>query len=178
MVCQNASQYVRDRASTAPARHLRQHEEKLLVPLYDGDQLVNLQRIGLEGDKRFLYGGKIVGCSSSLGPVSDRIQIVEGWAAACTIFGCTGQHTAAAMSAGNLKAVALHYRRRYPDLPITIAADNDRCTPGNPGIKHGTEAARAVNGQLVWPTFPDGADGPPATFWLSVKQAGIRTLFL
>jgi putative DNA primase/helicase len=142
-----------------PDHHLRQHEDELLIPLYDGDQLVNLQRIGLEGGKRFLFGGKIVGCSSSLGRISEQIQIVEGWATAFTIFSCTGQHTAAAMTAGNLKAVALHYQRRHAGIPITISADNDRFTPGNPGIRYGTEAARAVNGKVVWPTFPNGADG-------------------
>jgi putative DNA primase/helicase len=155
-----------------PAHHLRQHDEALLIPLYDGDRLVNLQRIGPEGDKRFLFGGKVAGCSSPLGRISEQIQIVEGWATACTIFSCTGQHTAAAMTTVNLKAVALHYQQRYPELPIIIAADNDRFTSGNPGIKYAKEAARAVNGHVVWPIFPDGVDG---TDWNDLANMGAST---
>ncbi len=36
---------------------LRQRGDELLVPLYSGGVLVNLQRIAPDGSKRFLFGG-------------------------------------------------------------------------------------------------------------------------
>ena len=145
-----------------PPRHLRQVGDHLLVPIHEGDRLVNLQKIAAAGQKRFLPGGRITGCCSSLGRVASVIYICEGWATACTLFSHTGQHTAAALTAGNLKAVALAYRVRYPSHRIVIAADNDRFTPGNPGLEKAKEAAIAVGGDYVCPFFPDDA---PGTDW-------------
>jgi putative DNA primase/helicase len=147
------------RQKDIPSRHLRQVGDCLLIPLYEDDRLVNLQKINEAGEKRFLPGGKITGCCSPLGRVATAIYICEGWATACTLFSHTGQHTVAAMTAGNLKAVALAYRGRYASHRIVIAADNDRFTPGNPGLMKAMEAASAVGGEYVSPTFPEGAAG-------------------
>ncbi|WP_443701364.1 toprim domain-containing protein, partial [Pseudomonas sp.] len=49
---------------------LRQRGDELLVPLYSGGVLVNLQRIALDGGKRFLFGGRVRGCYSPMGRIA------------------------------------------------------------------------------------------------------------
>lgn len=145
------------KAKHIPALSLRQSGELLLVPLRDIDgNLVNLQIINGAGEKRFLKGGLITGCFALTGaielPSDGEVYIAEGFATAATIASTLLLPVVAAMNAGNLKSVALAIRNTYPRLAIVIAADNDHRTPGNPGIKKGTEAARAVQGALSWPS--------------------------
>lgn len=40
-------------------------------------------------------------------------------------------------------------------MPIILCADNDRFTPGNPGVTKAREAAIAVDGYLTVPRFDD-----------------------
>ena len=139
--------------------NLRQRGDELLVPLYANGQFVNLQRIGPDGSKRFLSGGKVQGCYSPIGTIKhdQPLCICEGWATAATLHQ-SGYIVAAAMNAGNLKPVALALRARYPDLQLIIAGDDDRQTNGNPGRTFANAAAVAA-GALV--TFPDwSADAP------------------
>jgi len=44
---------------------------------------------------------------------------------------------------------------KFPELRLVICADDDRETPGNPGVTHATAAARAVGGFLAVPKFPE-----------------------
>lgn len=139
-----------------PAFCLRQAGPVLLVPLRTIDgELVNLQRIYADGDKRFLPGGRIKGCFALVGrriPETGELYIAEGWATAVTIHQSLRVPVVAAMNAGNLKPVALAIRERYPRLALVVAADNDHKTEGNPGITKGREAKEAVQGALTWPT--------------------------
>lgn len=142
---------------------LRQHQDELLVPLYLDCVLVNLQRIGADGGKRFLRGGRITGCYSLLGSITPgcRLYVCEGWATGASIHESTGSPVACAMSASNLKSVAMAVRAKYGDLiDLVIAGDDDRQTPSNPGRAAAMAAALAA-GALV--TFPDWlADAPPS----------------
>lgn len=58
-----------------------------------------------------------------------------------------------AFNAGNLLAVAKAMREKFTGLPLILCGDDDRHTPGNPGLTKATEAARAVGGLLVIPSF-------------------------
>ena len=140
---------------------LRQHRDRLLVPLYCDGQLVNLQRIATDGGKLFLAGGQVKGCYSPLGIISaDRpLLICEGWATGATLHQYSGAAVACAMNAGNLMAVARALRARYPSANIQIAGDDDRQTDGNPGRTAATAAALAIGSQIVFPHWPD--DAPP-----------------
>lgn len=139
---------------------LRQHGDELLVPLYSAGLLVNLQRIGMDGAKRFLSGGQVKGCYSPLGSLGNGpLYVCEGWATAATLHQHSGSPVAAAMNAGNLKPVALAMRARYPAAEIVIAGDDDRQTEGNPGRTAATIAALAVDGLVTFPDWP--ADAPP-----------------
>ncbi|KFJ92614.1 topoisomerase [Pseudomonas sp. 1-7] len=140
---------------------LRQRGDVLLVPLYHGGELVNLQRIGADGDKRFLSGGRVKGCYSPLGIITadQPLFLAEGWATGATLHAETGHPVACAMNAGNLKPVALALRAKHPGAQIIIAGDDDRQTEGNPGRTAANAAAVAVGGQVVFPEWPD--DAPP-----------------
>lgn len=46
--------------------------------------------------------------------------------------------------------------RKFPALPIVLAADDDHATEGNPGLTAARAAALAVGGLLVVPQFPAG----------------------
>ena len=139
---------------------LRQRGDELLVPLYSGGVLVNLQRIALDGGKRFLFGGRVRGCYSPMGRIAPGkpLCICEGWATGATLHQDGGYTVACAMNSGNLKPVALALRAEYHTTEIIIAGDDDRRTDGNPG-RTAANAAAAIAGCLV--TFPEWpADAP------------------
>ena len=141
---------------------LRQLREMLLVPVRDqGGVLHTLQFIGSDGNKRFLTGGRISGCYCAIGRVSDTLLLAEGFATAATLHQATGHAAAACFSCGNLLAVAQALRGKFPSLRLVLCADNDRATPGNPGLVKATEAARAVGGWLAVPVFEPEAHSCP-----------------
>ncbi len=139
---------------------LRQRGDELLVPLYAGGVLVNLQRIASDGGKRFLFGGRIKGTYSPLGRITPGkpLCICEGWATGATLHE-SGYTVACAMNAGNLKPVALALRAEYQTTEIIIAGDDDRLTDGNPGRAAANAAAAACGGLVTFPEWP--ADAPP-----------------
>lgn len=134
---------------------VRQKDTRLLVPMYYDGQLCNIQQIDLHGNKRFLKGGRVSGCYMPIGRLSGHIYICEGYSTGCSLHEHTGAAVVIAFNAGNLKAVAKAMRLKYPDIKITIAADNDTGTKGNPGLTKGREAAAAVGGDLIYPDFSD-----------------------
>lgn len=137
----------------------RQLRELLLIPARDvHGTLHTLQFISPDGAKKFLSGGKISGCYFAIGRPLDSILVCEGVATGATLYAATGRAVAIAFSAGNLQPVATALRGKFPDLSLIIVADND-VTPGNPGVTHATQAARAVGGLLAVPRFEGVAHG-------------------
>lgn len=136
----------------------------LLVPMRDTDRkLWNVERINPADtkDKRGLPGGRRTGLYFTMGKPQGVLILCEGFATGASIHEASGHAVAVAFNAGNLKAVAVALREKYPNLKMVIAADDDVQTTGNPGITKGKEAARAVGGFLAVPDFgddrPDGA---------------------
>jgi len=138
---------------------LRQHGDALLVPLVRNGVLANLQRIYLDGSKRFLSGGIVTGCYSPLGVITPGapLYVCEGWATGATIHADTGAAVACAMNAGNLRPAALALREKHPHASLIIAGDDDRQTEGNPGRMTANAAAVAVGGLVVFPLWPQDA---------------------
>lgn len=135
--------------------NLRQHGDVLLVPLTYGGQLVNLQRIRPDGDKRFLFGGMVKAVSSLLGSVTNGqpLYVCEGWATGATIHADTGAAVACAMNAGNLLAVGQQLQRQHPDAVPIVAGDDDRQTEGNPGKTAAINVAATLGCGLVLPPW-------------------------
>lgn len=139
---------------------LRQTGDVLLVPLSRGGRLVNLQRIGLDGGKRFLSGGMVKGACAPLGMIrpGQPLYLCEGLATGATLHEATGAAVACAMNAGNLLPAGQRLQRLHPDAVLIVAGDDDRQTDGNPGRTAAIKAAATLGCGLVLPPWP--ADAP------------------
>jgi putative DNA primase/helicase len=134
----------------------------LIVPLYDVEtnELVNLQRIAPDGTKLFLKGGQITGAGCPIcltDEPTSRMFICEGYATAASVHHITHQPVIAAMNAGNLLPVAKAVMKRWPDVEIVIAGDDDWLTEQetgtNPGKLKAIEAANAIGAKVSFPPF-------------------------
>lgn len=139
------------------AHGIKQDGDVLLVPLRDtAGTLHSVQTITLDGDKRFR--GRMKGCYHAIGKPTGCIVVCEGFATGATIHEATGEAVAVAFNAGNVTRVATALHKKYPELAIILAADDDHQTEGNPGLSAAHDAALAVGGFVVAPQFP--ADRP------------------
>jgi putative DNA primase/helicase len=128
--------------------------EKLLIPMRGTAGTVHsLQTIATDGTKMFMSGGRVKGCYFGIGKPKGALIVCEGFATGASIHECTGHAVAVAFNAGNLEAVALALRSKYPTLKIIIAADDDHQTPGNPGMTKATAAVQATGATLAVPVF-------------------------
>lgn len=138
-----------------PVPGLKLYKGALVVPLYgEGGKVVSLQFIDADGNKRFLTGGRKKGCFFSIGKNADKpLAICEGLATGLSVYECTGFPVLVAFDAGNLLSTAEMSRVQYPEREITLAADNDTKTDGNPGVTKATAAALAIGGSLAIPRW-------------------------
>lgn len=146
----------------------------LIIPMYHGDDLVNIQTIAPNGYKLFLTDGAVTGAYHIIydkATVDDGILLLcEGYATGVTLFNAmNGTYpVAVAFNANNLTPVAVSLREQYPLHRILISADNDDTkareamvrdiTDGkipkplneyNTGLREAKKAAEAVNGELI-----------------------------
>jgi putative DNA primase/helicase len=130
---------------------IRHSRGSLLIPIYsESRELVNLQFIDADGNKRFLSGGKKKACFSVIGESTgiSRLLICEGWATGASLHEELGVFVIAAMDAGNLEPVAQAARRLFPNAKIIIAGDNDDHGKGQTEAR---KAALAVGGKVLIP---------------------------
>lgn len=136
----------------------------LMVPVQNAERdLRGLQFISPDGQKRFLRGMEKSGNFHLVSePGKDlsqgEILLAEGYATGASLHVATGKPVAVAFDAGNLEPVARKLRERYPNVAITICADNDHQhkrgnEPWNKGVAMAQDAARAVGGKVVAPVF-------------------------
>jgi len=144
---------------------IRQIDDNLLVPLRLNCAIQSLQFISPEGEKKFLYGGRVAGCHYGLGIPRNTLLIAEGVATGCTLAEVLELGVSVAFNAGNLKSVAIDLARRYPQSRIIVCADNDVRTVGNPGLRYAHEAAAAVGGKYIAPQFSMRALVEPLSDW-------------
>ena len=131
-------------------------DDKLLIPMRDTTGTVHsLQTITPDGIKMFMSGGRVKGCYFAIGKPKGALIVCEGFATGASIHECTGHAVAVAFNAGNLEAVAVALRNKYPTLKIIIAADDDDQTPGNPGMTKATAAVQAAGGILAVPVVKE-----------------------
>ncbi|MFM5788745.1 DUF927 domain-containing protein [Aeromonas veronii] len=123
----------------------------LVVPLWDeAGELVNVQLINTEGDKRYLPGGQKAGAFHRIDG-GELVAVVEGYASGLSVQVATGATVYCAMDAGNLLAVAQIARRQHPKARLLLCGDNDEGTKGNPGKAKAEHAAAAVGGLVALP---------------------------
>ena len=148
---------------------------RLLVPMRDIEgKLWNVQHIDPRGNKRFLRGGRVTGTFHRIGrPVDQTLVICEGYATGSTLHESTGHAVSVAFNCNNLKPVAKALRSKYPDARLIVAADNDRHTPGNPGLTKAAEAALAVGGRVAVPEFDDDEPGTDWNDWHNNRREAL-----
>ena len=154
--------------------HGIRQDSALLIPLRDtAGKLHSLQTITPEGDKRFK--GRMKGCYHSIGskPPGVCLVIAEGYATAASIHEATCWPVAVAFNTGNLGPVAVALHHKYPGLTLVIAADDDWCTAGNPGLSAAKAAALSVGGLIVVPQFPAGRPAKATDFNDLAALAGL-----
>ena len=128
--------------------------DKVLISMRDTAGTVHsLQTIAQDGTKMFMSGGRVKGCYYGIGKPNCALIVCEGFATGASIYECTAHAVAVAFNAGNLEAVAVALRSKYPILKIIIAADDDHQTPGNPGITKATAAAQTTGAFVAVPVF-------------------------
>lgn len=145
----------------APQIVVRQSGPELLIALHTmATACCNLQKIYPDGSKRFLPGGRLEGAFWYSGPRAGGpiIAIGEGFATMAAVRLATGLPVVAAMTAGNLEAVALAFHARFPAARLILCADMDVSRmAGNIGLAKANAAAAAVPGALVArPPMPPG----------------------
>lgn len=143
--------------------------KSLVVPLCDiSGKLWSLQIIASTGDKKFLKGGKKKGCFHSLGVLdtSSQIYVCEGYATAASLYEATEITIIVAFDAGNLESVVRAIRQKYPDISITIAADNDQWNEVNTGLEAARAVAKKHTAQVIYPEFAGAieTDSKPTDF--------------
>lgn len=148
----------------AQAHGSLQYGDVLINALRDLDGVThNVQTIAADGTKRFLFGGRKKGLFCVISDLPDvfalmnpeGVYLCEGWATGASLYEAYGLPVLVAFDAGNLLSVAQAYRARYPNIPITLCADNDRKTPINTGVTKAHEvAAKVVGVDVMIPEFP------------------------
>jgi putative DNA primase/helicase len=141
----------------------------LLVPALRYDhapaQLVGLQKIFDDGQKRFSAGMAKEGAACRLGDApkdGDTLYLCEGYATGGSVRAALEYKGAVfvAFDAGNLVPVARILRAQYPASTLVVCADNDHATDGNPGLTKANEAAKVFgNARVVMPVFAGDATG-------------------
>ena len=145
-----------DRKGIAPGIS-RQYVGALVLPVVDfTGALHGLQFIDEQGQKRFISGmakaGYFIPVTGMPSP-DTRLLICEGFATASTLATLSpGAVVLAALDAGNLQAVAVEARRRFPHIDLVVAADADPV-----GMEKAKSAAVASRAKWIWPRFPKDA---------------------
>ena len=143
------------------------HQEKgsLLIPLFNVDgEMVNIQSINANGEKRFTKGAKKKGCFYLLGDVTDTIIFCEGYSTGASIYEATKIATAICFDSGNLKPVALELSSKHPNAKLLIAGDDDSHNEVNTGRIKACETATHVGGSVVFPVFDEHERDNPTDF--------------
>ncbi|MCF5747786.1 LPD7 domain-containing protein [Pseudomonas tremae] len=148
------------RKGIPPTPDIRQTRNgALVVPFFNASgTFKTLQYIPPEGEK-FLFKDApkqehflVVG--GSLDPVNP-ILYAEGYATARSLNLATGLPVVMTIDAGNMVAVAKVLHQQYPDSRHLFMADFDHAKDVNKGLIMANEAAIAVGGQVLYPTFND-----------------------
>lgn len=144
-------------------------------------ELSSLQFIQPDGSKKLLSGGakqeRFIPVTGASGIEPETVLICEGWATGATLAASMPDALVlAAIDAGNLPAVAVATRQRWPACDLIVCGDDDRKTEGNPGATAARKAAELSAARVALPEWPKGcpvhlSDFNDLATWLNeVKQ--------
>lgn len=122
--------------------------ELLLVPVYKNGELVNVQKIKVNKEKRPIYGGDMARVCHVIEGKPKLIAVVEGFATGVTVSRMTGATVYVAFNTGNLSPIAKQARDEHPDATLIMFCDNDK---HGAGLKCAEEAAIPANAKIALP---------------------------
>ncbi|OGS40514.1 MAG: hypothetical protein A3K77_00785 [Euryarchaeota archaeon RBG_13_31_8] len=132
----------------------KEWKNNLIIPIYNfNKELVNLQLINKDGQKKFLSGGQVKDCACSISGDRKTICLCEGFATGASIFEATGYQTIIAFNASNLAEISTIIKNKYQTSKIIICADNDHLKENNVGLKTGEEIVSKINDAIL--RFPE-----------------------
>ncbi|MEQ1484529.1 toprim domain-containing protein [Methyloglobulus sp.] len=131
----------------------RLYKGSLAIPLMnEANEIVNLQFIHADGNKRFLSGGRKKGCYYLLGGDGSKLLVAEGFATACSLNEQTFYAVYVAFDAGNLTDVAVLATKQTAksnlSTEVIVCGDNDESGIGQLKAR---EAALACGGKYLIP---------------------------
>lgn len=135
----------------------------LVIPVADiNGKIWSLQTIHEDGTKRFLAGGKKKGCFHVIGNLATakQVYVCEGYSTAASVHMATCETVIVTFDAGNIEPVIAEIKKKYPNIKITIAADDDAYKEINTGKVKAEEAARLHSCRVVLPKFTNTETGP------------------
>ncbi len=135
----------------------------LVIPMYKDQLLVGLQTIDPEGKKLFVTGSKKNGSYFELEGAKDisKIYVAEGFATAASVMMATEARTICAFDSGNLPLVVEEVAKKYLDLKILIAGDDDRYAEINTGRKAAEKVSKIA--PAIFPVF--ASEDEKSTDW-------------
>ena len=161
---------------------LREHEGRLVVPMYRNDKLVGLEYISGDGKKVYLPGTEKKGACYVIGDMTGDLALCEGWATGASIHEATGKACVVAFDASNLLLIAKEFDG-YPGGEIIVCADDDHKRtnektgePENIGIIKATEAARLISAKLAVPVFGDNRGEKDTDFDDMARLSGLEAV--
>ncbi|HHO9701240.1 LPD7 domain-containing protein [Citrobacter braakii] len=139
--------------------------DNLVIPLRNSNgELRTLQYIKPDGTKNLKKGAEKTGnffvVGGELSP-QRPVLYAEGYATAASLHLATGMPVVMTVDAGNLVTVSRNLKERYPDSQHIILGEDDftntnnRGEQDNKGAKKAQEAAAAINGIYIIPTFTE-----------------------
>lgn len=151
-------------------------DNRLVIPMYNihGD-IRDVQFIDSHGHKLFAHGCQKKGCFYTIGNFDNlktihTIYLCEGFATGVTL-SRVFHHVVVCFDASNLKHVAVEIRRKYPNIPIVICADNDCENDVNTGVTKADEAAAAIaNASVIIPSSLNGKSTDFNDLWCEMEE--------
>lgn len=152
--CSPEHPYLRRKGVPALGEIRQGQNGELLLPVRDvSGNLLSVQRIFPNGEKRFLTGGRVSGGYFYIqGKPEKPLAVCEGYATGASVHLACESTVYVAFSAINLPQIAGILRHAHPDKSIFICADNDEA-----GRSKGQEAAQKAQARLIFPVFTTGA---------------------
>lgn len=145
-----------------------------VVPIKDiGGNLKGLQLLNGNGKRKImLEGSRVKGNGHRIGNIDPvgTLLLCEGYATGAFLHELLVAPVCVCFSSDNLEDVASVLRKKYPDLCLIIAGDNDRHLKPNKGVKSASGAAAAVGGKAFIPDFGALPPGKGATDWLDLAR--------
>ncbi|MCY4508396.1 MAG: toprim domain-containing protein, partial [Acidobacteria bacterium] len=155
----------------------------LLIPMWLKRELVNVQCIPPDGNRKLFWPKAAVdGAASLIGAKrwdekadDKRVFVTEGWATGWSVHQATGRPVAVCFSTSGILPVTKRLADKYKTAEFIIAADNDRWSVvkqphglpdiPNPGVHYAKEAAAELGDQvqIAIPDFQD-LEGEPTDF--------------